>query len=73
MGVYNYYEGVQLKVEDQENLILKEYFIGDAVPLPDGIYIGHEGVVVVLNGKLIAYFKEMVSKWGNIIFPHDVL
>jgi len=40
---------VQLKNGD---VSLRTYHVGDACPLPDAFYYGHEGVVVIRAGKV---------------------
>lgn len=72
MGIYDIYgkEGAQLKVGP---CVQHCYNVGDNVPLPDGVYLAWEGVVVVVEGKLAATFDHLWDKWGRIIFPHDAL
>ena len=64
MGAFDIYERVHLKVG---NVSMKTYRIGDEVSTPDGIYFGHEGVVVILNGILVTWFANdaVFDKWGN--------
>lgn len=64
MGVYNTYEGVQLKIGRCE---LKEYKLGDKVDIPDGIYVGYEGVVVIADKMLVAQYEKIFDKWGGVI------
>lgn len=64
MGIYDIYEGIQLKVGE---CILKEYHIGDTVNIPDGIYIGNEGAVVIKDGKLLWTTENIQTKWGETI------
>ena len=68
MGVYDEYgkKGVQLKVGCCE---LKQYKIGEKVSIPDGVYVGHEGIIVILNGKLLAEFDHIIDKYGEIVEP----
>lgn len=70
MGMYNTYGSVQLKVGA---LTLREYKIGDEVDIPDGIYCGREGLVVVKDGIFIVEFPALFSKWGGIISPGSIL
>lgn len=70
MGMYDEYAGVQIKVGDA---CMEQYEIGDNVSIPDGIYCGYEGLIVILNGKLIAKFAYMFTKWGDIIDPEHIL
>lgn len=63
MGCYNTYDGVQLKVA--EDLMLINYKIGDEVDIPDGVYVGYEGIVVIIDGKLVKVFTELYDKYGG--------
>lgn len=67
MGIYDEYgeRGIQLKVSNDGELGLRTFSIGDKVPLDNGAYIGHEGVVVVVGGVLVAEFDHVIDKWGN--------
>lgn len=75
MGIYNTFgeRGVQLKAEAYEDLQLKHYKLGDAVKLGDGIYVGYEGVVVILNGVFIAEFAGVWDKWGGFVGLNNLL
>ncbi|OGM09246.1 hypothetical protein A2Z67_04885 [Candidatus Woesebacteria bacterium RBG_13_36_22] len=72
MGVYNCYgrECVQLKLGNCE---LKSFRVGDNVDIPDGVYVGYEGVVVILKGKLARVFNSIRDKWGGELDLHDIL
>lgn len=70
MGVYDIYGDTQLKVGP---CLLKCYNVGDEVEIPDGIYIANEGVVVILDGKFVAEFDKLMSKWGDVIDPGAVI
>ncbi len=72
MGVYNCFgkKGIQLKVG---NCALKDYQIGDKVDIPDGVYIGYGGVVVIKDGIFIADFDNLTDKWGGVITPRNLL
>lgn len=67
MGVYDEYgkRGIQLKVSSDGDLRLRRFKIGDKVPLTDGVYFGHEGVIVIVDGLLTAEFDRIIDKWGN--------
>lgn len=62
MGVYNIYDGAQLKVGDCDMDVFEP---GDKVWLEDGVYLAMEGAVVVKGGILIGCFHNIQSKWGN--------
>ena len=67
MGMYNtYVEGsvsVQLKVGDTGGM--QEFEVGDTAIIPDGAYVGYEGVVVILDGTVEAVFADLHDKWGG--------
>lgn len=66
MGIYNTYgeQYIQLKCGDCD---CSHYEIGSIVDIPDGVYIGYEGIVVVQNNRLVATFppNSMYTKWGD--------
>lgn len=64
MGVYDEYAGIQLKVGP---CVLAQYVIGDEVEIPDGVYAGHEGLVVIVDGVFVAEFEHLTTKWGDIV------
>jgi hypothetical protein len=70
MGLFDNYEHVQIKVGDP---YLRQFEIGDKVPIIDGVYVGNEGVVVVKDQILVAVFDQLISKWGEAIQPSEVL
>lgn len=70
MGIYDIYGQVQLKVGD---IGMDFYEVGDKVSIPDGVYLGYEGIVVIKDGKFIAEFEEMTTKWGGTIKPADIV
>jgi len=62
MGVYDYYGSAQLKIG---HVSLKTYNVGDDVPIPDGIYLDPSAAVVIKDGKFVAEFPHLTSKWGD--------
>lgn len=64
MGTYNTYGRVQLKVDP---VSMREYIVGEAVPIPDGAYVGYEGVVVIAGGIFTAWYAFLHDKYGNQI------
>lgn len=74
MGCFDTFGDVQLKNSEQRYLC-RTYFIGDVVSdeFEDGVYIGHEGVVVIVNHIFVAQFPHIWTKWGAILNPHDLL
>ena len=73
MGIYNLYGEleIQLKVGD----VGMEYFkVGDEdIQIPDGVYLGYEGVVVIWRGRFIAEFKSIFNKWGDELSPRRLI
>lgn len=71
MGTYDIYAGVQLKVGP---CIMKDYEVGDEVPINDGIYYSpYDGYIVVKDGVLIMQEEFITDKWGNEIMPENML
>lgn len=87
MGVYDMYRDndkiaefcgedypleVQIKAgNDGESM--NTYCVNDKCSLPDGAYVGYEGVVVVLHGIVLAVFETLQDKWGGTLDLHQVL
>lgn len=73
MGVYDTFGelDIQLKVGP---CMMAEYAIGDLVEgITDGVYVGHDGVVVIKDGIFVAEFPHLVTTWGDIVEPETVL
>ncbi len=75
MGVFDTYvdpettDMVQIKVNND----FDTYNVGDQCPLEDGAYVGHEGVVVVRAGRVVAVTERVWDKWGNRLKPSEVI
>ncbi len=73
MGIYDTYgktAGVQLKVGDPS---LTHFNEGDEVDIADGVYLGYEGAVVIIDGKLEKVFTYVRDKWGGKIKVSDII
>ncbi len=72
MSVYDEYGklGIQLKVGP---CCLAQYEIDDEVEISDGIYAGHAGLVVIVNGIFVAEFEYITTKWGDYISMPAIL
>jgi len=64
MGVADTYGNTQLKVGDPTG---ESFKLGNKVPIPDGIYVGYEGIVVVVGGRFTAEFEAIRTKWNDEI------
>ncbi|KKN53489.1 hypothetical protein LCGC14_0601860 [marine sediment metagenome] len=67
MGLYNTYGDnllAQMKVSDI--LDLTHFGNQDVADIPDGLYITHEGIVIIQNGRIIHEYvpEEIFDKWG---------
>jgi len=64
MGIYDTYGDTQIKVGDV-NMV--DYQIGDKASLPDGIYFGYGGAVVICQGLFVAEIPldAVFDKWGG--------
>jgi len=60
MGMFDEYDGVQLKVGPRT---CHCYNIGDSVPIKDGVYVGWTGFVVIIGGKLSQTFGHINTKY----------
>jgi hypothetical protein len=70
MGVFDTYNGIQLKVGE---ITMANFKIGHKVPIDEGVYLAPQGVVVVLGGKLAYTSKIVLSKWGAQLSPDKLL
>ena len=72
MGAYDSYgeQAGQLKVGD---VSLHHFDVGDTVSIPDGVYLTHVNVIVILDGVFVAEFETLTSKWGGPIEPSGCL
>lgn len=76
MGIYDEYEDIQLKVGP---CCLAQYKTGDEVEIPNGVYAGYGGLVVIIEGVFVAKFEHIITKWGNevsmssILDPHSLI
>jgi hypothetical protein len=64
MSLFNTYGNTQIKVGD---LRMAEFQIGDPAEIPDGVYVGLDGVIVVIGGIFVAEFPKLTDKWGDPI------
>ena len=72
MGCYDELGDVQVKVGDSA---LRRWEVGQKVDddIPDGIYVGYEGIAVVANGVFVGQFDKITDKWGYPIEFEDLL
>ena len=70
MGAYDIYEGIQIKAG---NVRCNTYKIGDKTDLPNGIYFGYEGFIVIDKGIFIAKSRyNIFDKWGRRADPSTI-
>lgn len=72
MGAYDTYgeQGIQIKIGECDG---RHYRVGESVLIPDGIYLGYEGVVVIQDGRLAMTVDSITTKWGDILRPETVI
>lgn len=72
MGCYDELGVVQVKIGDSA---LRHWKVGETVDddIPDGIYIGYEGIAVVANRVFVGNFNKIMDKWGYEIKFDDLL
>lgn len=66
---------VQLKIGKPEDQKMKHYVIDErvAASMPDGVYVGWEGVVVIHKRKVLCTFSKLNDKWSGQLDLHKVL
>ncbi len=69
MGIYETYGKTQLKINND----FKDFKIGDKASIPNGVYVGLEGIVVIIKGRFVGEFNYLKSKWGDIITPDEII
>ncbi len=76
MGLYDTVidktKNIYIQVKSIECIMLN-FEVGDKIPLEDGVHVGHEGVFVVKDSKVIAVYEELHDKWGGTISPEEIL
>jgi hypothetical protein len=65
MGMFNTYDGVQLK--NSESLTLRNFKKGQKCDLKDGLYLGPEGFVVINNGRVLRSYDCVTTSHGDVI------
>lgn len=71
MGVYDYVLGMQVKATPDP--CMRNYEVGDKIPLDDGAYLTFEGVFIVAGGKVVAGTSIIFNKWGGPVVLYDLL
>ncbi len=71
MGLYDTYGETQLKVREADDM--RDYKTGDKAEIPDGVYVAHEGVIVIVNGVFVAEFPYLTDKYGGMISTEELL
>lgn len=58
--------GIQLKVGE---CLCRTFYEGDPAPddIPDGIYLGPYGAVVIKNRIVVSVENEVLTKWGGTL------
>lgn len=70
MGMFNTYDGVQLKNAD--SLTLRDFKKGQKCDLKDGLYVGPEGFVVIHNSRVLRSYDYVKTSHGDAVSGHDV-
>jgi len=70
MPGFNTYGNVQLQIVPHD---FHQYQLGDQVPLADGIYCGHDGFIVIVDGKFVLETQTMQSTQGATLFPETCM
>ena len=72
MGMFDTFgeDFIQIKAGPR---MMNHYRIGDPVPLDDGVYLAHDGAVVIQDGKVLVTTKDIFTKWGDPITLRELL
>lgn len=70
MGVYNTYDGVQLKVAKE--LYCGDFKRGQKCDLKDGLYLGCDGFVVIEKKKVLRSYKFITNSHKRKFSSNDV-
>ena len=60
----NYNDLVQIQMKNGP-CILKDYWPGCDADIPNGVYISHDGIIVISSGKVITVTNIFTDKWGR--------
>jgi len=71
MGTFDTYgSGLQIKAGA---CMMHHYKVGEDCDLEDGIYLDYGGAIVICEGKFIAEFPHIFTKYGNTINCSDIV
>ena len=70
MSVYDTYGPTHIQLKNGPRRMY-HYEIEDDVAIPDGVYVGLEGVVVIIGGILAETFGALYTKQGISISLRD--
>lgn len=73
MSIYDTVTKKQIQIKCTPEPCMHHYFVGDPIPLKDGLYLGNEGWFTVRKGKVFDYGDKVYTKWGDKITPKGVL
>ena len=79
MGIYDTVTEKQIQIKCTPEPCLHHYFVGDRIPLKDGLYLGNEGWFAVKTGRVIICGDKIYSKWGDritlkkILSPYNII
>lgn len=67
--MFDWYGRTQLK---NGPCTMERYQLDDPVAVPDGLYLGHDGFVVVHDGKFAHEYAEVIDTTGTHFTAEDV-
>jgi len=79
MSIYDTVTEKQIQIKCTPEPCMHHYFVGDRIPLEDGLYIGNEGWFVIEKSKVRNYGEKIYTKWGDeitlqeILSPHNII
>jgi len=79
MSIYDTVTEKKIQIKCTPEPCMHHYFVGDRIPLKDGLYLGNEGWFVVKKGRVINYGTKIYTKWGDkitlkkVLSPYDII
>lgn len=73
MSIYDTVTEKQIQIKCTPESCMHHYFVGEHIPLKDGLYLGNEGWFIVEKSKVINYGDKVYTKWGDKITLQKVL
>ncbi len=73
MSIYDTVTEKQIQIKCTPQPCMHHYFVGNRIPLKDGLYLGNEGWFTVQKSKVGNFGDKIYTKWGDEITLNKVL